>query len=320
MNERGTLLAFVAMILVGGVNAVAVRAGSAELPPFWGAALRFIVAGAIFWVLVVVRRPPLPRGRALVGALVYGILAFAASYAFVYFGLQEAPAGAAMVVIALVPLLTTLLVVVQRQERFSGRGLAGAIVAAAGIILIAKDQVDGAVPAISILALLAGAAVIAEIGIVVKWFPRTDPMVMNAVGMSVGVVSLLALSLVSGEAWALPTQGDTWLALAYLATLGSVVAFTLALRVLRDWTASKASYQFLLMPLVTVTLAAVLLHESPSPAFLVGGAIVLAGVYIGAFSRRIAAAPAAPVAPVAPAAPVAKAQPAYSVVPPPPGC
>ena len=115
MSERRTLVAFVALIVIGGVNAVGIRVGNAELAPFWGAALRFILAGAVFWVLVVARRVPLPRGRELLGPIAYGLLAFAASYAFVYFGLQEAHAGSAQVLLALVPLLTLLLAVAQRQ-------------------------------------------------------------------------------------------------------------------------------------------------------------------------------------------------------------
>src|SRR3972149_2557091 len=81
------------MILVGGANAVAVRASNAELAPFWGAALRLAGAGIIFWVLVIGRRTALPRGRALLGPLAYGGLAFALSYAFLYYGLKEAHAG-----------------------------------------------------------------------------------------------------------------------------------------------------------------------------------------------------------------------------------
>jgi drug/metabolite transporter (DMT)-like permease len=312
VKDRGTVLAFVALILVGGVNAVAVRGSNAELPPFWGAALRLFGAGVIFWLIVVARRIPVPRGRALLAPFAYGVLGFALSYAFVYFGLKEAHAGPAQVILALVPLLTILLAVGQGQERFSARGLGGALVAAGGIAIIFRDQLGGSTPLVSLLALVAGAVVIAETGILIKGFPRTDPTIMNAVGMSVGVVLLLGLSLATGEGWALPAKTDTWLALGYLVTFGSVVVFTLVLRVLRAWSASTSSYSFLLTPLVTIVVAAALVGELPTPAFVVGGAVVLLGVYVGAFSRR-----AHPVPTAAPAgAPVPAA---YAVVPPPAG-
>jgi hypothetical protein len=59
--------------------------------------------------------------------------------------------------------------------------------------------------------------------------------------------------------------------------------FGLYLFALRRWTASAVSYVTLLMPLVTVPLAAALIAEQVSLSFLGGGAIALAGVYVGAF-------------------------------------
>jgi len=44
------------------------------------------------------------------------------------------------------------------------------------------------------------------------------------------------------------------------------------------------SYAMLLMPLVTITLAAILANEAITPAFLLGGGLVLVGVYVGAFA------------------------------------
>jgi drug/metabolite transporter (DMT)-like permease len=309
-------MAFVLLVLVGGVNSVAVRASNAELPPFWGAAVRLFGAGLIFWIIVVARRIPVPRGRALLGPVVYGVLGFALSYALVYFGLLEAHAGPAQVILAIVPLLTILFAAAQRQERFSTRGAVGALVAAGGIAIIFGDQLGGSTPLVSLLALVAGAAVIAETGVLVKGFPRTDPMIMNAIGMSVGVVLLIGLSMVAGESRPVPARADTWLALAYLVTLGSVVLFTLVLRVLKAWPASTASYQFLLTPLVTILVAAALVGDQPSMGIVVGGVVVLLGVYVGAFERRIQAAPAAVPAALPAGAPRAAA---YVVVQPPAG-
>lgn len=53
---------------------------------------------------------------------------------------------------------------------------------------------------------------------------------------------------------------------------------------LHRWTVSATSYTFLLIPLVTVVAGAIL-GERISPAFVAGGALVLAGTYVGAFLR-----------------------------------
>jgi len=73
------------------------------------------------------------------------------------------------------------------------------------------------------------------------------------------------------------------MSLIYLVLLGTVVLFYLYLRVLSSWTASRTNYAFLLFPVITVTLAALLLGEQVTVALLVGGVIVLVGVWVGAF-------------------------------------
>jgi hypothetical protein len=50
-----TLVAFVAVVILGGSNAVAVRFSNFELPPFWGATIRFASAAAIFWFILLIR-------------------------------------------------------------------------------------------------------------------------------------------------------------------------------------------------------------------------------------------------------------------------
>ena len=80
MRDRATLVAFLVCALLAGGNAVAVRFSNHELAPLWGATLRFAVATAILLTVVAVLRLPLPRGRALVGSVLYGLLAFAAAF------------------------------------------------------------------------------------------------------------------------------------------------------------------------------------------------------------------------------------------------
>jgi len=67
--------------------------------------------------------------------------------------------------------------------------------------------------------------------------------------------------------------------------VGSVVVFLLVLFTLNRWDASTTSYQLLPMPIVTVIAAAILRGEAITPGLIVGGAIVLVGVYLGVFVR-----------------------------------
>jgi drug/metabolite transporter (DMT)-like permease len=280
----GTLIAFVLLVFVGGNNAVAVRFSNLELPPFWGAGIRFAAAALIFWIVVLVRRIALPKGRALIGALLYGVLAVGAAYAFLYWALVRVEAGLAMLILAFAPLITLFLAWAHGLERLRWRGLIGALIAITGILLGVGNGLGTAVPITSFLALVAGAACLAEGSVVFKLFPKSDPVATNALATTTGASLLIGLSLFAGEKWQLPTAFNTWAAFAYLVLIGSVVLFYLYLYVLARWTASATAYSFLLFPVVTVLIAAWLVGEVVSASFIAGGVLVLAGVWVGAIS------------------------------------
>jgi drug/metabolite transporter (DMT)-like permease len=296
-----TLAVFAAVVLAGGLNVVAVRYSNHELAPFWGGALRLLGGAAILGAIAVTRRFHVPRGRALLGIVLYGVLGFAASYALLYWGLVDAPAAAGAVAISLVPLLTLVLAPLHGLERFRLQAIAGAVVSAAGIAIVFADQLRAAVGIVSLVALVLGAAAVAESTIIVKLFPRSQPTVTNALGMAIGAVLLLALSVAGGEPHVIPEQTATLVALGYLVFIGSVFLFMGFLYVLARWTASSASYQLLFMPLITVPAAAFLRSEPVSGAFVAGGALVLVGVYFGAIAAPINLGRRAPAVPLAPA-------------------
>ena len=92
----------------------------------------------------------------------------------------------------------------------------------------------------------------------------------------------MLLSVLVGETIELPRELETWLALGYLVVVGSIVVFVLYVFVLRFWSASRAAYLFVVSPFVTVLVSAWLLDEPVGASLVLGGALVLAGVYIGA--------------------------------------
>jgi drug/metabolite transporter (DMT)-like permease len=285
---RTTLAAFVTFVTLAGGNVLAVRSVSCEdceLDPFWAAASRFLLASLILAAIALVVRGGMPRGRALLGAVLYGVLGFGAAFAFAYSGLQRVSAGLGAVFLATVPLLTFAFALIHRQERFRWDGLIGGVFAVAGMAVIFREGLGAGMPLGSLLALLAAAVCFAETGIVVKSFPRVHPISMNAIGLGVGGLMLLVLAWLYGDSMVVPELAKTWVAQAYLVLLGSVVAFSLYVYVLRRWTASAVSYEGVLIPIVAILLASWLQEEEITWAFAAGSVLVLIGVYVGALRR-----------------------------------
>jgi drug/metabolite transporter (DMT)-like permease len=281
-GERVAVTAFVTYAVLAGGNAVGVRFSNRELAPLWGAGLRFALAGALLLAVMVVLRLAFPRGRALVGSLLYGLFNFAGSFGLTYYGLVEVHAGLGQILLALVPLATLLLAVLWRQERLGVAAVIGTLLALTGVAVISYAPLQKNVPLRSVLAVVGGAICFAQALVLVRRFPRVHPVTMNGVGMTAGAALLLAAALIADEPIGLPHRLETWAAMAYLVVIGSVVVFLLYLVVLRYWAASRASYGFVIIPLVTLVLSAWLDNEPLGVGLVLGGLLVMTGVYVGA--------------------------------------
>lgn len=280
-----TLSAFAGVVLLGGGNFLAVRVSNGELAPFWGAGLRFSSAALIFIVIAASLRLRLPRGRELALTAMYGFFVVTLSYALMYWALVRVTAGTGAVVLAMVPLITSLLAASQRLERLSARTMLGAGIAFAGIVWMTVGPNGLVIPLDGLIAILAASVVIGQSVILGKHVSSNHPVMTNAVGMTIGAPLLLVLSATVGEHWAVPGQTETVLAVSYLVLLGSVSMFILTLLVVRRWTASATSYAFVLFPVVTMLAEAWLLDEPLTARGVLGGITVMAGVWFGAFGR-----------------------------------
>jgi drug/metabolite transporter (DMT)-like permease len=282
LPERRILIAFLLFVLVGGGASVAIRMTYADMAPFWAAASRFLLGALALWVIAFFRRIPLPKGRALVGAVLFGALTVGFAFLLISWGLVATPASRYQILMATVPLLTLFLSSLHGIEAITRRGLFGSLLAVGGIAFTVGGSSASGLSLPHTVAILVAAAFIAEGGVLIKKFPPNPPVMTNAIGMSVGGLVLGIASLVSGEQWTLPAQTETWIAFLYLVIFVTVVAFLLYMFVLGKWSASGTSYGFVLVPLVTIVVASTLAGEVITSNFLVGAGLVLAGVLVGA--------------------------------------
>jgi drug/metabolite transporter (DMT)-like permease len=224
----------------------------------------------------------LPRGRALAGVVLFGLFQFAGAFGLYHVALVQLHAGLGQTLLALVPLATLLLAVLHGQERLRAAALVGTLVGLVGVGVISRDSLRGSVTVTSLLAVLGSILCFAEAAVLVRRFPRVHPVAMNAEAMAVGAAVLVGASTLVGEPHVVPQRTATWVALGYVAALGSVVVFLLHVFVLQHWIASRAAYVMVVIPFVTLLLSAWLDNEPLRAGLVFGGLLVLTGVYIGA--------------------------------------
>jgi len=100
--DRLTLIAFASFVILAGSVAIAVRFTFGQLAPFWGGAFRFGAAALIFWTLMLIRKVRVPKGRSLIGALLFGTLSVGLAMSLAYYGLTKTEASLYSTTVAIV--------------------------------------------------------------------------------------------------------------------------------------------------------------------------------------------------------------------------
>ncbi|MEU8676983.1 EamA family transporter [Streptomyces sp. NPDC048560] len=283
MSTRDRLLAVLVAVL-WGLNFLAVRVGLDHFPPFFLAALRFLVLAVP--VVLFVPRPQVPL-RWLLG---YGFGFGAMQFGLLFLAIDNGmPSGQASVVVQAAAPLTVLLGALLLHERLSWQQLAGMAAAVLGLAVIAVDRARTAALLPLVLTLLA--ALGWAFGNLASRQARPGHPLRFALWMSVvPPLPLLALSAVMegpGTGWrafggAFDAEGWPGLvALLYIALAGSVVGSGIWTTLLKRYEAGTVAPYSMLVPVVGIAVAWPALDEQPSALSLVGAAIVVLGVLAG---------------------------------------
>lgn len=191
-------LVFAACCLIWGSTFLAIRIGNESVPPIWAAALRLVLAAPLLFALVLITRQPLPRGPALRGALIFGVLNMGANFSLLYWGERVVPSGIAAVLYATVPLSTALMAAAMGVERLAPRKLAAAALAIVGVGIIFAGEIRLDVPVAGLVAVFLAATVAALSTVILKQYPQPSAIAVNAVGAVAGAVVCLLVSIALG--------------------------------------------------------------------------------------------------------------------------
>ncbi len=105
------------------------------------------------------------------------------------------------------------------------------------------------------------------------------------IAYGISAVVLLAGCLIAGaELWGYEPQ--TWWALAGLVVGPQLLGHTVINLVLSDIDAATVSVTIMAEPIITIALAFLIFHESPSVIVYPGGLAILVGIYIVSLARK----------------------------------
>ncbi|WP_380168364.1 EamA family transporter [Jannaschia sp. R86511] len=294
MSRRDSALAVLVAVL-WGLNFVAVDLALESFPPFWLAALRYLVVAVP--VLLLVPRPGV-RWHWLLG---YGFGFGVAQFGLLFLAIDRGmPAGLSSVVLQMGVPMVIALGAVLLGEQPTGRAVAGGGLAVAGLAIIGWERLEGPgalVPfGLTLLAALGWA-----LGSLSSRLAQPDSPLRFALWMTVvPPVPLLLLSMVmegprtGWDATVAAVRGPDvapLLALLYIVLLGTVVSAALWSALLKTNPAGTVAPFSMLVPVVGMCAAWIALGERSSQVSVVGAGVVLLGVAVATVGRAAAPRP-----------------------------
>ncbi|MDA8236137.1 MAG: DMT family transporter [Clostridia bacterium] len=284
-------LALTMVPLIWGSNFIIAKQLVKTLPPFALTTGRFAVAFLCLLPLFLYYRTKHPVKK--MSAKTWGVLIFlgiTGVFAFntlLYAGLKQTSPVNATLINAFNPTLTILLSIFILGEKLRGQQIIGLILSFIGVVWIA---VQGQLDKLSNLAInqgdlfiLGGALAWAIYSIwVKKVVPIVSPLVITTFSMFFGLLLLFPATYI--ESTFQPAGPLTWksvLALIYLGIFPSVIAFLLWNRGIAQVGPGKASMFYNLLPLFVAIMSYLVWGEIPQDYHLIGGTMILFGVFLG---------------------------------------
>lgn len=286
-DSLGLLLGIVAVVLFGG-SLPATRIAVLDLDPWFVTAARALVAGVVGLAIVAVARVPFPRAHAgrMAAVALCLVIAFPAAMAV---AVVTVPASHGSVVLALLPLATTLGAVVFAGERPS-LGFWLLSLAGAGLVTAFALREGDVAIVVGDIVLVAGVVVCGSGYAIAATLSRTIPgwqVITWAVVISLPVALPATLFLWPADAAAV--LGAAWAGVAYGGIVSQFVAYAIWNAALALGGVARIGQLQLLQPFVTFAIAAPLLGERIDGATIAFAAAVAVVVALGrraAITRR----------------------------------
>jgi drug/metabolite transporter (DMT)-like permease len=284
------LLAYAAIYLLWGGTYLAVRTVVLVTPPFSAAAVRFTLSGLILLAISRLQRDPWPTRTEWIDSAKLGLLMFTVNYACFFWAEQRLYSGIAAVVVS--TLSVWMLIgesLLAKTRSFSAGSVAGALLGIAGVVFVSRngEGVAAAGPVqtrLAIGALLVGNVCWAAGSIWSRALALpARQSTRAALQMTTGGAFLILLAAAAGESRLLPPalahwSGITWACFVYL-VFASIVAFTAYVWLLHHEPSNRVASYAYVNPLIALALGVGLAHERVGSRQMLGGGLVLLGVF-----------------------------------------
>ena len=268
-----------------GTTWLASKQGVRYMPALQLAGIRQFIGGACYVVFFLLRKYPLPKGKEWRTVIVLSLLNFLFSNGLNTWGVAYISAGLAAIIAAIFPLWLVVISLFTAKSKISWQAITGFIVGFAGVCLIFYEHLHDFLNSGFRLGII--------LSVVATWawtfgtlYTKKQAVNFNpyfSLGLQMLISGFLLISFTSLSGNSIPLARipwQSWVAISYLVTFGSIISFIAYLYALQNLSAEQTSIYAYINPVVAVLLGWLLFSEKLSVFIAVGGVVTLFGVFL----------------------------------------
>jgi drug/metabolite transporter (DMT)-like permease len=292
-NTLLIILAFFAIYVIWGSTYMLNKVAVNELPPFMLAAVRFISAGILIFIIAILSGKKITISKQqLKNTAIAGFLFLTFGNGVVVWALKYVDSGFAALEISAQPLVVLLLMKIFEGKKIETSSIIGVVLGTLGIyLLVSQKQIisqEGTI--LGMLMIFAcmlswgyGSLFVAKADLPSNYFVNTGYQ------MFFGGIMLMISSYLLGETWISPKLWsiEVQYSMILLIIFGSIIAFTSFNYLLKVVSPEKVATSTYVNPIIALGLGWYVLHEQITTQSIFAAIILLTGVYFINTKKKI---------------------------------
>jgi drug/metabolite transporter (DMT)-like permease len=291
-SDRSAYISLFIVVVLWGSSFAVSKIGLQELSPLNMAGIRFALASILFGILLAAQKSSSSlESKDILSFVVAGFMSITSYFYIQYTGLLYTTSINAALLLATSPIWTTIYCVVTKQERITSKAFIGILLAFTGICLViskgkvfflfASETLPGDLLLLLNSLVWAGFTLYGK-----KIMQKYSPFTAMAYIHIFGTIMLLPVILIPSNINPIPISQQlsgisfsTGVAILYLAGLCSVYGYGMWYRGVAQIGAVRTASFYYMSPLFALIAGVWLLDESFNFLVVVGGCLVMLGVY-----------------------------------------
>lgn len=276
-------LAWLTICVIWGTTYLAIKIGVSDLPPFLFAGFRWIIAGPVFFLILLFSKYKLPTLKDIKHLAVVGILLLGCGNGLVVVGEQWLPSGLTSLLITTLPFwIVGIESFVPQGPRLNIKIMFGLFIGLAGVSSIFYESLlnlwhaeyfPGIVSLMLAMAAWGGGTVYSKYNKI-----SVHPMMGATIQMMFAGIFQMTIGFSLGEWESFYFTTESFYAFAYLTFIASIFGYGSYMYAISHLPISFVSTYTYINPVIALTLGWLVLDEVINLQIVVGAVIIFAGV------------------------------------------